>query len=256
MKRSRLLIGLGVLVAVVLVGGATWALAQDDNSFYACANRHGLLRVVASHDECLPQETPYEWNIVGPQGSPGEDGASCEECPALIADLEARVSALERWRNPKIAFLSSATYNGNLGGLAGADEKCQSLANAAGLPGEYKAWLSDHGTWAADRLTHSISPYVLVDGTIIAYDWDDLTDISLHHQIDLDESGAQITVDPYAWTGSYPGGAPTNENCNSWYDDFLYGVRGRGDRTDGTWTNYWEYLGDCEDPWHLYCFEQ
>jgi hypothetical protein len=74
MKRSRLLIGLGVLLAIVLVGGATWTLAQDNNTIYACANRSGLLRVVASHEECKSQETPLQWNIVGPEGPQGPPG--------------------------------------------------------------------------------------------------------------------------------------------------------------------------------------
>src|SRR5215212_6677746 len=44
---------------------------------------------------------------------------------------------------PCSVFLSSITYDGNLGGLSGADAKCQGLAAVAGLPGIYKAWLSD-----------------------------------------------------------------------------------------------------------------
>src|SRR3989344_6490978 len=46
----------------------------------------------------------------------------------------------------KRAFVTSATYHGNLGGLAGGDAECQSLANAASLGGIWKAWLSDSST--------------------------------------------------------------------------------------------------------------
>ena len=35
---------------------------------------------------------------------------------------------------PNIVFVTSTTYDGNLGGLAGADQKCQDCAEAAGLP--------------------------------------------------------------------------------------------------------------------------
>ena len=42
----------------------------------------------------------------------------------------------------KRAFVTSQLYNGNMGGLAGADARCQGLADAVGLPGTYRAWLS------------------------------------------------------------------------------------------------------------------
>lgn len=81
MKKSRLLIGLGLLLAIVLLGGATWAVAQDDNTIHACANPSGVLRLVASHDDCRPQETPYEWNIVGPIGPQGPQGPEGPQGP-------------------------------------------------------------------------------------------------------------------------------------------------------------------------------
>ena len=39
-------------------------------------------------------------------------------------------------------FVSSATYDGALGGHAGADATCQSLATAAALGGTWMAWIS------------------------------------------------------------------------------------------------------------------
>jgi hypothetical protein len=50
------------------------------------------------------------------------------------------------------AFASSAVYvPGSFGGLAGADEKCQTLATNAGLPGHFLAWLSTSTTDARSR---------------------------------------------------------------------------------------------------------
>jgi len=43
----------------------------------------------------------------------------------------------------RIVFATSTLQNGNLGGLAGADQICQEHADAAGLLGSFKAWLSD-----------------------------------------------------------------------------------------------------------------
>ncbi len=82
----------------------------------------------------------------------------------------------------KTVFVTSITFDGNTGGLAGADEKCQADADrpASIVPeGTYLAWLSD-GTDSPDtRFTKSSHPYILPDGTMIAEDSADLTDGSL-----------------------------------------------------------------------------
>src|SRR5207248_10614341 len=67
----------------------------------------------------------------------------------------------------KRVFVTSATYNRNLGVLAGADAKCQALASAAALTGTYKAWLSTSTINARDRVTQAGVPYTLVDGTVV-----------------------------------------------------------------------------------------
>src|SRR5262249_23852873 len=85
--------------------------------------------------------------------------------------------------NGKLVFVSSTTYTGNLGGLSGADAKCQSLATSAGHTGTFKAWLSDDLVDAKSRLTHAMMPYVLVDGTIVATGFNDLTSGTLRHAI-------------------------------------------------------------------------
>jgi hypothetical protein len=46
--------------------------------------------------------------------------------------------------------------------LSGADAKCQSEANTAGLSGTYKAWLSSTTTNAANRLNHATVPYKMM----------------------------------------------------------------------------------------------
>src|ERR1700734_4365982 len=51
-----------------------------------------------------------------------------------------------------IAFVSSAMYDGDLGGTAGADTACRNLAHASGLPGTYVAWLGTSTASAVSRL--------------------------------------------------------------------------------------------------------
>jgi hypothetical protein len=175
-----------------------------------------------------------------------------------------------------IVFLSSATYNGNLGGLAGADEKCQALATAASLDGVFTAWLSSSTTDAIERLAGTAGRFVLVDGTLIAADLSDLTDGSLAAPIDKTESGVTISDDPRAWTGTAAtgtacfqasngecaltepaGGAPQRFACNTWtetLDPFgTEAVTGLASVTE-EWTA--EGDRDCGDLLRLLCFQR
>ena len=88
--------------------------------------------------------------IAGLQGNPGPPGASVgsgvEMClplkifGGLSPDLEGIC--------PKIIFVTSKTYNGNLSGLDGADKICQILASTVNLWHgiNYKAWISEKGS--------------------------------------------------------------------------------------------------------------
>jgi len=62
---------------------------------------------------------------------------------ALSAEVSSMPSAVRK------IFVSSASYSGNLGGIAGANTNCQNLATAAGLTGRFKAYISTQVTDAA-----------------------------------------------------------------------------------------------------------
>jgi hypothetical protein len=169
-------------------------------------------------------------------------------------------------------FITSETFaGGNLGGLDGADAICQKLAAAANLPGNYRAWLSDSTRSPATRFIKSGGPYELVDGSLVANDWTDLTSGALHHPINLTENGGTPHMTRicdftavYAWTGTGAAGDQTGPegSCGDWTDtgsgSFLVG---RGDVTDSTWS--WSCGGtgnptpDCGIyAAALYCFQQ
>src|SRR3989344_4313337 len=94
-------------------------------------------------------------------------------------------------------FVTSTLYSGNLGGLAGADARCQERANVANLGGTWKAWLSDTTTSAASRLEHSPNPYTLVNGRIIADNWEGLTGTGyLKSPIKINEFGNEAPPIP------------------------------------------------------------
>ena len=158
----------------------------------------------------------------------------------------------------KTVFLTSVTYNGNLGGLDGADAECNALAVQSGLPGTYKAWLSDSVNSVKDRFTHA-GPYVLVDGTRIAESWEDLTDGYLSERINKDENNVYYSTSQFVWTNTLRDGAVENNyyvyNCNNWTTTAYRGGVGSTYYTHYYWTDS-NTTNSCSYPSRLYCFEQ
>lgn len=172
----------------------------------------------------------------------------------------------------KRVFVSSTTYTAALGGPAGADAKCQAVAVAAKLPGTFAAWISDKTSTPALRFS-KIGPYKLVDGTLIANDWKQLTSGTLLHAIDLTEtsgppptgSGSFCSTQPLgAWSGTTPAGDfSTQDSCQGFTNGsgtFTSRVQyGDPKAVNSNWT-YGECLNAgvtyCAKRAALYCFEQ
>ena len=141
---------------------------------------------------------------------------------------------------PKVVFVSSQVYTGNLGGLTGADADCQALASSAGLTGTYKAWLSSYTVSAASRLAQATVPYVLVNGTVVASNWASLTSATLLHAIDTTEkNGPAPTSAPDSQNA--PGGCGTSLVWTNTRDDGSLG--NNGDSSCSGWTNGSSLLG-------------
>ena len=159
----------------------------------------------------------------------------------------------------KTVFVTSEVYDGGLGGLAGGDANCQSLADAAGLPPRiYKAWLSDATTAVKDRFTQSTSAYVRTDGMVIEDNWAGLIDNNparLLVSIDRDENSNAV-ASSFVWTGSTFAGDPLPATCSDWGDgtNASSGRVGRTDRVSLSWTSNATHT--CENLRRLYCFEQ
>ncbi len=167
-----------------------------------------------------------------------------------------------------LVFLSSQTYNGNLGGLSGADAKCQALADAADLPGTYKAWLSDDTGSPSTRFVKSTGPYKLVDGTTFAASWDGLTGNEacnngdgncVDHAINLTETGE--AGPGLVWSHTDSNGAPSEcticDDCGNWTS--TDGSSEVGDPGGGETNNRWAlgFAGwACTEANGLYCFQQ
>jgi cysteine-rich repeat protein len=175
----------------------------------------------------------------------------------------------------KVVFTTSTLFDGNLGGLAGADMKCQAAADAASLPGTYLAWVSNAMGSPATRFTKSMIPYVRRDGTKVADNWNDLIDGSLDAPITRTEFNmappvgtatcplnfpdAQPTVKGLTITNTGTNGTEFNNgfSCLDWTTNSANNSTGGGhwSSTNGKWTTLVCIYG-CHQKESLYCFQQ
>ncbi len=165
-------------------------------------------------------------------------------------------------QHEKSVFVTSVSFKGNLGGLTGADDKCQAEADgtASIVPsGTYLAWLSD-GTHSPDtRFTKTAHPYILPGGTKIAEDFTDLTDGSILHPIDIDPTGEPVGLKEF-WSGTNADGttAAYGQTCDGWAADHAANFRGMAGRTHQSstlWSTNFPRL-PCSRPGRLVCFQQ
>jgi len=177
--------------------------------------------------------------------------------PILVEARKYTDYALSR----RLVFATSVALPSNLGGAAAADNSCQLFASRAGLPGTYKAWLTDSSASPYGRFYRGKGDYVLVDGTVIAHGWEQLTSGNLNHPISLDEHGNPATVnDGYVWTNtSITAGGISSNDCEDWTS-----LAGHFDATVGSvyssdsgWTNSATAIcGGGRFARMLYCFQQ
>jgi hypothetical protein len=165
-------------------------------------------------------------------------------------------------QNKKTVFVTRMSYESNLGGLTGADEKCQSEADDPSSivpPGAYKAWLSD-GTNSPDtRFTKSSGPYVLSDGTKVAENYTDLTDGSIQHGINISPEGKNVGQNLF-WSGTNPDGTSAQEfvTCQGWtWSDpsiYAHAMVGITNKKSTLWSMHARER--CGKPYKLVCFQQ
>ena len=187
-----------------------------------------------------------------------DDGEECDDGNAVDDDD----CSAECFR-PRLVFATAGTFDGALGSLQGADDRCAAAAAAAGLGGpdtHWLAWLGDGAIWPETRFdAHFTGWYRLPDGTDIARGWADLTDGALLHPIDQNPHGDPITGEPrYAWTNvGQKGDAVDTLHCAGWTsnDIALKGRVGSLDATNRGWTQDGALI-TCDTPNRLLCFEQ
>ena len=219
----------------------------------------------------------YQWTgskwvkLIAPVNGPGSNGdVLTSQGPAQAPAWKTASGGGGGCTRTKRIFTTSTTYNGNLGGIAGADTKCQTRADAAGLGGTWKAIVS---------IGNSNSPLTDKAKGRIGYDWDVLTNVhgvplissyqiwvvedlsngqfkgvALNMRMEFDEFGNKVSG--VAWSGSTDEGEPSGNDCNDWTSnsaafDGTYGLT--YDRTANWISNT---TLDCANNFRLYCVEQ
>jgi uncharacterized repeat protein (TIGR01451 family) len=156
----------------------------------------------------------------------------------------------------RLVFVSSGNFDGNFGGIAGADAQCQTLAMAASLPGTYKAWISDSTSSPSTSFTQT-GFFTLIDGTMIATSWADLTDGTIANPINRTDQNIVIS-NTFVRTNTLANGGNDSAfgACNNWTSNSPSDVAslGQSGATNSSWTT--NSTGGCGFPLSIYCFEQ
>jgi len=181
-----------------------------------------------------------------------------EECDAMDPELEDGSKCVGCTWDANLIFVSSELYTGSLGGLAGADEACQELAEAAMLPstGRFRAWLSDGQSSPQARFGPPLAgAFILPNGTEVAASWADLvSNAELGSSINVDELKAQVPKPYRAWSNTGSNGHSLESfDCDGWSNggDSAKGSYGSVVGQDVLWTDWSSER--CNKEYRLYC---
>ena len=196
----RLLFGLGFAAIVALVQGCA---SPTDQGTLGEETPDPTTDPVGGDTKTTPTPAPNP----GGTPTPAAPGAPVPAPPKAKSTMTFFVTSS-----------GSGLLGGNLGGLVGADKKCQDLAVAAnGADHTWHAYLSITGTNAKDRI--GAGPWTNQKGKVIASSVITLHDyLSNLKSVDIvDEKGAIVPIKLSAiLTGSKQDGTPALQNCTNW----------------------------------------
>lgn len=184
----------------------------------------------------------------------------------------------------KLMFVTSDVFEVGAGAPVGfssvnaANDTCKRVASAAGLPGQYRAWLTDDQGSAPgypgrtdDAVAKSTEPFVTVDHRLIASTYAELRKTGPRVAISTTELGAVLPETPpvngergcpqsgIVWTGARPLNEPPtsfDSMCANWSRAGSDQGAGAGRITGDS--KEWEYTCAlaCSGKARLYCFQE
>lgn len=192
---------------------------------------------------------------------------SCNSRISKTVDTEKKLSDGLEYNEHRI-FVSSLRYNGDLGGLTGADEKCDSLAKSVGLTRKYKAFLP--GTGVGESLGERFE----INGAIYIFSAKDIKikvieddELWTSGYFDFDVGGAgMLSSIEYDENFNPPSGsehwsgtdstAIVDGNCSNWTNatSFLAGIVGETIALDDSWFDGDSF--DCDQLHSIICLSQ
>ncbi|HWO13438.1 MAG TPA: hypothetical protein VNN80_28250, partial [Polyangiaceae bacterium] len=240
----------GVTVSLESRGNATFGFVRSSPPGLECSAPPCSASFPVGTQVTLESQTVTQFR----HGFSGWGGpcSGLEECTFVAS---ANVTVTAAFDPANIAFVTSATTTGDLGGRQGGDALCNQLAAAAGQPGSYVAWLSTSTESAVDRMRGSRG-WIRPDGLPVVDTLDDFQG-DMFYPIRVDQLGRDVgtlsvlTASTGAGRLGPPGGVP----CG----DFTSGLAG-GSVVDGGNTNAIGFRfssfnqAACNVPRPIYCF--
>ena len=195
----------------------------------------------------------------GEECEPSDDPDGLKNCASMCK------------HNSRFVFLSSASYTGNLGGIAGADKACNEFAAASPeLTGTYRAWLLVDGQTLADRFPEFAEPaawnFTNLGADLLAKSFQELVAVGPVSPVAYTELGAPLP-NVRAWTNITAAGTVAGGDCGQWtsmdgvalvgHAGFLpdQGPMAQAWRENRWWTDYLGYKRACKDHHHIYCIQ-
>ncbi len=208
----------------------------------------GSVEFIGPDAGAIDPRTP-DARATDPDAAPGQADAAPGQPDAVPAAPDAAPPP-----TPNLVFVTSTHHDGNLGGLAGADAICAARAQAAGLPGTYRAWLSTASESALSRLG-SAAGWVRPDGKLVARSSSDLAGDHLFYPPRLDEFGHDLGTQ-LVRTATGPGGAMVSgsDTCGDYRVATAGTFVAAGLASGGGWLFSAGFGSTCADPTSLYCF--
>lgn len=171
----------------------------------------------------------------------------------------------------RIAFVTSEIFSGNLGGLKGADEKCQLAAKQGIFAPQlenliFNAWLANDKNSPKTRFSEEFRNFkgiiTKLDFEFISiHGWNDLNENTLYNALNIDENGNEIKdIYPFVWSNVDVPNNLLGNNCKNWTSEekVNFGNIGLIGAIKDEWTFYAQEPKElsCARMHHLYCFSQ
>jgi hypothetical protein len=238
----------------ISVSGQTGTIVTDDGAFTCAAGTCGPTKHNAQATIGIVAKPAGGSNFIAWSNGPCKGVNPTCNVP-LTGDLDVTAT----FGPPNYMFVTSTTViPGRLGGIAGGDAECVARATAAGLPGTYRAWLSDvEGGVAINAIDHvgDKGGWVRTDGRPFTPSGSGINKGVIYYPPRVDEAGNDLGPKRIpVVTGSTGSGMNFGVQCGGYMQ--TAGSAYIGLAAAGSF--YWSYneldSQGCQDSLHLYCF--